>query len=69
MIRAYALTADRLKPLAPEADDVVWWNLVNPDRSEETASRRDFVLSSPQRTKCRRSRFRLASTERMAVTS
>jgi magnesium transporter len=47
MIRAYALTADRLKPLAPEADDVVWWNLVNPDRSAETSLETRLCLELP----------------------
>lgn len=36
MIRAYALAGDRLKLVPPEADDVFWWDLVTPDRSEET---------------------------------
>lgn len=47
MIRAYALTGDRLKPLAPEAEEVVWWDLVNPDRSEEKSLEARLGLELP----------------------
>jgi magnesium transporter len=47
MIRAYALAGDRLKPLAPESDDVVWWDLINPERSEETSLEKLLGLELP----------------------
>ena len=49
MIRAYELTADRLKPAAPEGEGIIWWDLVNPDRDEETGLQKRLGLELPTR--------------------
>lgn len=49
MIRAYELTADRLKPAAPEGEGIIWWDLVNPDRDEETGLEKRLGLELPTR--------------------
>lgn len=49
MIRAYELSADRLKPVATEAESVVWWDLINPDREEETGLEKHLGLELPTR--------------------
>lgn len=49
MIRAYELTADKLKPVAAEAESAVWWDLVNPSREEEARLEQRLGLGLPTR--------------------
>ncbi len=49
MIRAFSLAGDRLKPVAPESEDVVWWDLTEPDRAEETGLEARLGLGLPTR--------------------
>lgn len=49
MIRAYELSADRLKSVATEAESVAWWDLINPDREEETGLEKRLGLELPTR--------------------
>lgn len=49
MIRAYELSGDRLKPVASEAGSVVWWDLIDPTREEETGLEARLGLELPTR--------------------
>lgn len=49
MIRAYELTAGRLKPVAAEAGSAVWWDLLSPSREEETHLEQRLGLGLPTR--------------------
>lgn len=49
MIRAYELLGEKLKPVSPDAETVVWWDLFNPDRDEETGLEQQLGLELPTR--------------------
>lgn len=49
MIRAFELTGDRLKPVTPEAERIVWWDLISPTRDEEKQLEADLGLELPTR--------------------
>jgi magnesium transporter len=49
MIRAFELSADRLKPVAADAASVVWWDLVNPGPEERTGLEHRLALELPTR--------------------
>ncbi len=47
MIRAYELAGDRLKPVAAEAETVVWWDLFQPTRDEEQQLEKQLGIEVP----------------------
>ena len=49
MIRAFELTGDRLKPVTPEAERIVWWDLISPTRDEEKLLEAHLGLELPTR--------------------
>ncbi|MFZ5751822.1 MAG: magnesium/cobalt transporter CorA [Pseudomonadota bacterium] len=49
MIRAFELTGDRLKPVTPEAERIVWWDLISPTRDEEKQLEAHLGLELPTR--------------------
>ncbi|QYZ72067.1 magnesium/cobalt transporter CorA [Neotabrizicola shimadae] len=49
MIRAYELLGEKLKPVSARAETVVWWDLFNPDREEETELEQQLKLELPTR--------------------
>jgi magnesium transporter len=49
MIRAFELTGDRLKPVTPEAERIVWWDLISPTRDEEKELEAHLGLELPTR--------------------
>lgn len=49
MIRAFALSGDRLKPVDPASDTAVWWDLLCPTRDEAAELERRLGLELPTR--------------------
>lgn len=49
MIRAYELAGDRLKPAAVGSASVIWWDLFQPTREEETELEHQLGIELPTR--------------------
>ena len=49
MIRAYELFSQRLRVVATDSSNVIWWDLIDPDREEETGLEGRLGLELPTR--------------------